>query len=72
MHDRDDLIEYNAEEYNTYQKVNRLFAEKLQQIAQPDDLIWVHDYHFFSVARHCRELGMQNKIGFFCIFLSQA
>ena len=46
MHDRDDLIEYNAEEYNTYQKVNRLFAEKLQQIAQPDDLIWVHDYHF--------------------------
>lgn len=65
MHDRDDLIEYNAEEYNTHQKVNRLFAEKLQQIAQPDDLIWVHDYHFFSVARHCRELGMQNKIGFF-------
>lgn len=72
MHDRDDLIEYNAEEYNTYQKVNRLFAEKLQQIAQPDDLIWVHDYHFFSVARHCRELGMQNKIGFFLLFLSQA
>jgi trehalose 6-phosphate synthase len=25
----------------------------------------VQDYHFLSVARHCRELGMQNKIGFF-------
>ncbi|MDV7706349.1 trehalose-6-phosphate synthase [Acinetobacter pittii] len=65
MHHRDDLIEYDAEEYNTYQKVNRLFAQKLKELAQPEDLIWVHDYHFFSVARYCRELGMQNKIGFF-------
>ena len=65
MHERADLIECNAEEYETYQQVNRLFAEKLKDIAQPDDVIWVHDYHFFSVARYCRELGMQNKIGFF-------
>ncbi|MHC3123585.1 alpha,alpha-trehalose-phosphate synthase (UDP-forming) [Acinetobacter sp. GN11] len=65
MHAREDLIEYDAQEYSTYQKVNRLFAEKLKQLAQPEDMIWVHDYHFFSVARYCRELGMQNKIGFF-------
>ncbi len=65
MHSREDLIEYDAQEYSTYQKVNRLFAEKLKQLAQPEDLIWIHDYHFFSVARYCRELGMQNKIGFF-------
>lgn len=65
MHDREDLIEYDSQEYNTYQKVNRLFAEKLKQLAQPEDIIWIHDYHFFSVARYCRELGMQNKIGFF-------
>ena len=46
MHERADLIECNAEEYETYQQVNRLFAEKLKDIAQPDDVIWVHDYHF--------------------------
>lgn len=65
MHERADLIYYDTEEYQTYQQVNRLFAEKLHEIAQPEDVIWVHDYHFFSVARYCRELGMTNKIGFF-------
>ena len=65
MHDRADLIEYNAEEYEVYQQVNRLFAQKLQQTAQADDIIWIHDYHFLSVAHYCRELGMQNRIGFF-------
>ena len=65
MHDRDDLIEYKSEEFNIYQKVNHLFAHQISQIAQPDDVIWVHDYHFLSVARYCRELGMKNRIGFF-------
>jgi len=65
MHDRADLIEYQHDEYQTYQQVNALFAKKISEFAAPDDLIWVQDYHFLSVARHCRELGMQNKIGFF-------
>lgn len=65
MHERRDLIEYQQEEFEIYQQVNRLFAEKLQQIAAVDDVIWVHDYHFLSVAHYCRELGMPNKIGFF-------
>lgn len=65
MHERQDLIEYDQAAFDTYQQVNALFARQLQAIAQPDDVIWVHDYHFFSVARHCRDLGMHNKIGFF-------
>lgn len=65
MHDRPDLIEYHAEQYETYQKVNQLFAQQLDQITQPNDIIWIHDYHFLSVAHYCRELGMQNRIGFF-------
>ncbi|MDN5513515.1 trehalose-6-phosphate synthase [Acinetobacter sp.] len=65
MHDRADLIEYQPQQYKTYQQVNRLFAQQLKKIAQPDDIIWVHDYHFFSVARYCREMGMKNRMGFF-------
>ena len=65
MHERQDLIEYQTDEFETYQQVNRKFARQLQQIAQPNDVIWIHDYHFFSVAGHCRELGLRNKIGFF-------
>lgn len=65
MHDREDLIEFEPEEFETYQDVNRLFAEQLNQIAQPEDIIWVHDYHFLSVAAYCRQFGMQNRFGFF-------
>lgn len=65
LHSRADLIEYNAVEFDTYQQVNALFAKQLKQIANEDDVIWVHDYHFFSVAHYCRQLGMRNNIGFF-------
>lgn len=65
MHEREDLIEFKAEEFKTYQEVNRLFALELKKISNPDDMIWVHDYHFLSVAAYCRELGMKNRFGFF-------
>lgn len=65
MHNRTDLIDYQKDEFDCYQDVNLMFAKKLQRIAQPDDMIWVHDYHFLSVAHHCRQLGMNNRFGFF-------
>lgn len=65
MHHRGDLIDLENCDYDVYQEVNLLFAQKLVQIASPDDIIWIHDYHFFSVAHHCRQLGMKNRIGFF-------
>ncbi|PAL17759.1 trehalose-6-phosphate synthase [Moraxella osloensis] len=65
MHDRTDLIVSSSEDFSIYQAVNRMFAKQLQQIAQPDDMIWIQDYHFFAVARHCRDLGMKQRIGFF-------
>ena len=33
--------------------------------SQPDDLIWVHDYHLMPLARMLRERGHRNRIGFF-------
>lgn len=65
MHDRTDLIVSSSEDFSVYQAVNRMFAKQLQQIAQPDDMIWIQDYHFFAIARHCRDLGMKQRIGFF-------
>ena len=32
---------------------------------RPDDVIWVHDYHFLPLAKALRERGVENKIGFF-------
>ena len=65
LHERDDLMNQAPEDYAGYQEVNRLFAQQLEKIIEPDDVIWVHDYHFLSVAYHCRQLGIRNRIGFF-------
>jgi trehalose 6-phosphate synthase len=37
----------------------------LQKILQPDDVVWVHDYHLIPLAKTLRERGHRNKIGFF-------
>uniref|UniRef100_UPI003CF15FA2 alpha,alpha-trehalose-phosphate synthase (UDP-forming) n=1 Tax=Psychrobacter sp. TWR1-1-1 TaxID=2804665 RepID=UPI003CF15FA2 len=65
LHERVDLISQAPEDYAGYQTVNHLFAKQLKKIIEPDDVIWVHDYHFLSVAYHCRQLGIHNRIGFF-------
>ena len=65
LHERVDLIHQAPGDYAGYQTVNRLFAKQLKKIIEPDDVIWVHDYHFLSVAYHCRQLGIFNRIGFF-------
>ena len=65
LHEQPKLISQAPEDYAGYQDVNRLFAQQLKSIIQPDDVIWVHDYHFLSVAYHCKKLGIKNRIGFF-------
>jgi len=65
LHERPELMNQAADDYQGYQEVNRLFAHKIKQVIEPDDVIWVHDYHFLSVAYHCRSLGITNRIGFF-------
>ena len=34
-------------------------------LLQPDDIIWVHDYHLIPLARELRRMGCRNRIGFF-------
>lgn len=65
LHERSDLISQAPDDYAGFQEVNQIFARQLKAIAKPEDVIWVHDYHFLSVAYHCRQLGMKNRIGLF-------
>ena len=64
LHEQTDLISQTPEDYAGYESVNRLFARQLKKVLHPEDVIWVHDYHFLSVAYYCRQLGMRNRIGF--------
>lgn len=65
FHYRPDLVDYQRSNYEGYLRVNHLFAEQLTRLIQPDDTIWVHDYHLIPLASQLRERGIGNRIGFF-------
>ncbi len=56
---------YNNKLWESYRHVNRLFAQTIKQVAQPDDIIWIHDYHLFLLPRMLREHCPDTQIGFF-------
>jgi trehalose 6-phosphate synthase len=58
-------VRYAAEQREAYESVNRTFAQKLAPLLQPDDVIWVHDYHLIPLGRRLRELGVRQPLGFF-------
>ena len=65
FHHRIDLTAYERSYGEGYERTNRRFAEVLQPLLQPDDVIWIHDYHMIPMARDLRRLGVKNRIGFF-------
>jgi trehalose 6-phosphate synthase len=60
-----DFIQYEAEAFEGYRRVNSVFAQKLASLLKPDDIIWVHDYHLIPLASELRSIGIENPIGFF-------
>ncbi len=65
FHYRLDLADFDAGAIAGYRRVNQLFARKLLPLLQPDDIIWVHDYHLIPLAAELRALGCKQRIGFF-------
>lgn len=64
-HYRTDLTDYSRRDAAGYRRVNCFFAERLAPLVQPDDILWVHDYHLIPLAQELRRLGIRNRIGFF-------
>lgn len=65
FHARVDLARFDRDEYDGYLRVNAALAKDLRTLLEPDDLIWVHDYHLLPFAHSLRELGVTNPLGFF-------
>ena len=65
LHYRNDLAAYNRDEYAGYRRVNAWLAHKLVKLLEPEDIIWVHDYHLIPFADALRREGIGNRIGFF-------
>ncbi len=61
LHDRADLLHYDERFFQAYSEINDLMADAIARIAQPDALIWVHDYHFFMLGDCLRRRGITNS-----------
>src|SRR5690606_621432 len=57
--------EYEACYWDAYKKVNSLFRDAVLKHAQPDSMIWVHDYHLMLLPRLLRSKLPSSSIGFF-------
>ena len=65
LHYRLDLAEFTRRDLSGYLRVNDHFAAELDKVLEPEDLVWVHDYHLLPLAKALRERGRHNRIGFF-------
>lgn len=65
LHYRLDLAEFSRRDLSGYMRVNQRFAAELHKLLQPDDVVWIHDYHLLPLAKALRDCGHRNQIGFF-------
>jgi trehalose 6-phosphate synthase len=65
LHSRPDLIRTDEDDYAAYCEINGMMARGLRSFLRPDALVWVHDYHFLTLAQELRRLGVDRPLGFF-------
>ncbi len=65
FHHRSDLLHFEDGDFEAYAAVNARVARAIAEEAGPDDLIWIQDYHFLTLAHELRKLGVTNRIGIF-------
>ena len=56
---------YDQKTWNVYQRINEKFCEAVMEVARPDDIIWVHDYHLMLLPQMLRECLPDAEIGYF-------
>ena len=65
FHYRIDLTSFEHEWYQAYRDVARLFAERLAELLQPEDRVWVQDFHLIPLGTELRRLEFRGRLGFF-------
>jgi len=56
---------YEKTYWQAYKRVNELFCQSVLKIAEPDDIIWVHDYQLLPLPQLIRQQMPEVRIGFF-------
>jgi trehalose 6-phosphate synthase/phosphatase len=69
FHDLQNFCNFEPGYWPAYQEVNERYADAIIRCAQPDDFIWVHDYHLMCVGQALRERSVSEKISALTFFL---
>jgi trehalose 6-phosphate synthase/phosphatase len=56
---------YDRNSWKAYEKVNEIFSNCISEIAEPEDTIWIHDYHLMLLPSLLRKKHPNTAIGFF-------
>lgn len=56
---------YSKDLWEAYERINRVFADAVAEVAEPDDIIWIHDYHLMLLPKLVRERFPGATVGFF-------
>jgi alpha,alpha-trehalose-phosphate synthase [UDP-forming] len=56
---------FDLSAWKAYYDINLRFAHHVHSITQPDDIIWVHDYHLMLVPYFLRKMRKTQQIHFF-------
>ena len=56
---------YQPAFWEQYKQINQLFADALDALLRPDDVVWVHDYHLMLLPRLLKARHPRLSIGFF-------
>jgi trehalose 6-phosphate synthase/phosphatase len=59
------LARFDDAYYDAYQVANKLFFDKVAEVIQPGDVVWVQDYQLMLLPGLIRQRFPENKIGFF-------
>ena len=65
LHSMPALMHLDRQGLTTYRAVNGRIAGALMPMLQPNDVIWVHDYHLMALPSILRTRGVRAPIGFF-------
>ncbi|CAN5151173.1 alpha,alpha-trehalose-phosphate synthase (UDP-forming) [soil metagenome] len=65
FHFRIDLAEYARDFEGGYNRVNERFADTASPLIEPEDIVWIHDYHMIPLGEMLRARGHKNRMGFF-------
>jgi trehalose 6-phosphate synthase/phosphatase len=57
--------EYDHDQWRCYREVNHKFFDKLAELINPGDTVWIHDYQLFLLPQMIREKFPDTSIGFF-------